>query len=140
VQLEIPDGEYRGTRGPLSYDAAFAFHGGMNIELIAQSNSVPSVYRELLDTRGPGFHHFMVRTSNYAATLARYAADDIRPAYEAELPGSGPWAYLDARSQLGCFVEVYEMRESVAEMWQRMAEAHRAWDGNTKPRRGYDEL
>lgn len=140
TQVVVPDGDYRGNRGPLDYDAAFGFLGGMNIELIAQQSQTPSVYRDVLDTRGPGFHHFMVQTANYAATLERYARGGMLAAYEAELPGSGPWAYVDARPQLGCFIEVYAMQDSVAEMWSRMADAHLNWDRSTKPRRTYDEL
>lgn len=137
--VAVPDGLYRGRRSPLRYEASFGFHDAMNIELIRQTDTAPSVYREMLDERGPGFHHFMVRTTDYHATLARYAGAGIAPAYEAELPGSGPWAYLDARRQLGCYVEIYEMQETVADMWRRMAAAHREWDG-TRPNRRHDEL
>ncbi|WP_336951350.1 VOC family protein [Sphingobium aromaticivastans] len=55
MTVEVPDGLYRGTRGPIVYEAAFGNHGWMNIELIAQSSPTPSVYREKLDSTGPGF-------------------------------------------------------------------------------------
>lgn len=138
-EVFVPDGLYRGVRGPLRYRAAFGYLSGMNIEIISPADDAPSVYREVLDTHGPGFHHYMLRTEDYKATLAHFAAQGICAAYEAELPGSGPWAYLDARSHIGSFVEVYEMTLPIAAAWRAMLIAHEAWQGD-KPLRSYDEL
>lgn len=138
-EVMVPDGRYHGKPGPLRYEAAFAFHGGMNIELIQQDDPTPSVYRDHLDRSGPGFHHFMIRTGDYHETLRRHAAIGIVPHFEAALEGSGPWAYVDARPQLGCFIEIYEMADSVQHMWDSMRAVHETWNGE-RPLRQSAEL
>lgn len=134
MTVEVPDGVYRGQRSSIAYEAAFGYHGPMNIELIAQSSRAPSVYRETLDRTGPGFHHFMIRTDDYDRALERYSKMGIAAAFEAELPGSGRWSYLDARAQIGSFIELYDMQPAVAQMWSLMEEAHRTWDGKNPVR------
>src|SRR5208282_5664144 len=68
------DAKYRG--GPSNADSALAmsFAGHMMIELIQQYNDAPSVYRETIDKRGYGFHHWGVATSNFDRDVERYRA------------------------------------------------------------------
>lgn len=139
MTVEVPDGMFRGTRCDTRYEAAFGYHGDMNIELLAQANGAPSVYREMLDTTGPGFHHFMIKTDDYDEKIARYADAGSHIAFEAQLPGSGRWAYLDARSQIGSYIEIYEMQPHIADMWDKMKTAHQNWDGSN-PVRTMDDL
>ncbi|WP_336951352.1 hypothetical protein [Sphingobium aromaticivastans] len=81
----------------------------------------------------------MIRTGDYEATLARFARSGIEAAYKAELPGSGRWAYLDARAQISSYIEVYDMQPSIAQMWSLMEAAHRNWDGE-RPVRNMADL
>ena len=52
---------YRGRPSQADVALAMSFAGHMNIELI-QPNDAPSVYREIVEKRGYGFHHWGVET------------------------------------------------------------------------------
>jgi hypothetical protein len=57
--------QYRGEPSRAEVSLAMSFAGHMNVELIQPNNDAPSVYGEVLETRGPGFHHFGVATANF---------------------------------------------------------------------------
>ena len=44
-------------------------------------------------------------------------------------------AYMDCRSAIGCFVELYGMSDNVREMFATVRRAHEEWDGVTGPLR-----
>ena len=53
------DPQYRGKPSRADVSLAMSFAGHMNVELIQPNNDAPSVYREVLEARGPGFHHWV---------------------------------------------------------------------------------
>ena len=50
--------KYRGRDSKADVSLAMSFAGHMNIELIQPNDAEPSVYREWIDKRGYGFHHW----------------------------------------------------------------------------------
>jgi len=66
------DASYRGAPSQAPMHLAMAYNGHIQLELIQPTDDSPSVYREVLGTTGPGFHHFGVACEDYDATLARY--------------------------------------------------------------------
>ena len=52
------DPKYRGRDSTADVSLAMSFAGHMNIELIQPNNDAPSVYREWIERRGYGFHHW----------------------------------------------------------------------------------
>jgi hypothetical protein len=52
------DPKYRGGESKADVALAMSFAGHMNIELIQPNNDAPSVYREGIEKRGYGFHHW----------------------------------------------------------------------------------
>ena len=57
--------KYRGRDSTADVSIAMSFAGHMNIELIQPNNDAPSVYREWIDRRGYGFHHWGRATTNF---------------------------------------------------------------------------
>src|SRR6266851_3176541 len=55
---------YRGRESKADVAIAMSFAGHMNIELIQPNDSNPSVYKELIDTHGYGFHHWGVASAD----------------------------------------------------------------------------
>ena len=66
----------------------------MNIELIQQLNDVPSVYHDISDKRGFGFHHWGVATYILIATWQYYCSRGYEVAFSTVLRGAR-LAYLD---------------------------------------------
>jgi hypothetical protein len=66
------DPVYRGQRSQADVAIAMSFAGHMNIELIQPNDQNPSVYKELIDRQGYGFHHWGLASSNVDADIRRY--------------------------------------------------------------------
>jgi hypothetical protein len=120
---------YRGRPTSVTWTTALTYRGNMLIEIIRQNDDSPSIYREQLDARGPGFHHFMLKAPDFDATLDRFVRSGAVPAFGRMGPGEERFMYVDARVSLGCFVELYDMRPETLDLFRRIREAHESWDG-----------
>ena len=80
------DPQYRGQPTNVEIALAMSFAGHMNVELIQPLDSAPSVYRETIERRGYGFHHFGVATWNFDADVERYRADGAELAFSLGVP------------------------------------------------------
>ena len=126
-----PDYVYRGE--PCEADLSYAFGqaGPAHIQLIQQHNDVPSVYREMVPAGHNGFHHFAILPADFEAETARFEAAGF-PAV-ATLTSAARVAYMDARSLLGCFVEIYEDNAPLRQTFAHWKAVHDSWDGVTDP-------
>lgn len=120
---------YRGQPTAVTWTTALTCQGNMLIEIIRQNDESPSIYREQLDTTGPGFHHFMLKVPNFDATLERFVRSGAAPAFGRMSSGEERFMYVDARAALGCFVELYDMLPGTLDLFRRIREAHEGWDG-----------
>jgi hypothetical protein len=130
---------YRGQPTSVRWTTALAYRGNMLIEIIRQNDDSPSIYREQLDVRGPGFHHFMLKTSDFDATLARFESAGCPAAFGRMGSGEERFMYVDAVKPLGCFVELYDMAQGTLDLFRRIQSAHESWDG-TDPIRSFASL
>ena len=121
---------YRG--GPSRADVAIAmgFSGHLLIELIAPNDSEPSVYREVIERSGYGFHHFGVGTRDYDADLERHRANGFELAYQAWVPTGGRVGYVDTNGALPGFLELIELSEVAEALFTRFYAASLGWDGD----------
>jgi len=122
-------GKYRGKPSESDNALAMSFAGHMNIELIQPLNDAPSVYRETIDKRGYGFHHWGVSTTNFDADHARYRAAGYEEGFFARVPSGGRVAYMDTTADLPGMVELIEMGASFDPIFGRFYAASIAWDG-----------
>jgi hypothetical protein len=107
-----------------------AFSGHMLIELIQPNDDKPSVYREAIERRGYGFHHFGVGTTDYDADLARHREQGHELAFQAFVPTGGRVGYVDTTADLPGYVELIEMDEATDHTFTRFYAASLAWDGS----------
>jgi hypothetical protein len=105
---------------------ASAYSGGVEIELIAPPEGVPSMYADFLAAGGLGAHHVCFYPQDYATARASLEADGMVPLLEGALWGI-PFVYLgDHRGQV---IELGDLAPTVREgRVRRIAEAA-AWDG-----------
>ena len=105
------------------------FAGHMNIELIQPNNTSPSVYREVIERRGYGFHHWGLGTWHFDRDVERYRAAGHELAFLAKVPSGGRVGYMDTTAQLAGFVELIELGGAFETVFNRFYRASIGWDG-----------
>ncbi len=121
---------YRGQSSELDIDIALGFSGDVCIELIQQNCDSPSVYRELLNRSGPGFHHWGLFSEDFDDDVSRYQRQDHELAFSGKVSVGARFAYLDTLAALGGMVELIEVTPEVRELFLNMENAHWEWDGS----------
>ena len=125
-----PDQCYRGEPSRADVTIAMGFAGHMQIELIQPLDDNPSVYRETIDRRGYGFHHFGIACADVDADLSRYEARGYQLAFRAAVPTGGAVAYLEGGDVAApAFLELLPATPAMNEHFTRFWRASRAWDG-----------
>lgn len=124
---------HRGTETPdLQTAVGFGYWGDMQYEIVEQRDAGPSVFRDVYETTGYGFHHMAFFTEDYDKQRQHFVDKGAEIAFEArtvpELGGKRAF-YADTRSTLGVMTEVGEYCEPVASLFVRMHEASQGWDG-----------
>ncbi len=123
------DARYRGQPTSASVSLAMSFAGHMMIELIQEHSKAPSVYRETIEKRGYGFHHWGVASKDYDADAARYRASGYEMAFEARVPTGGRVGYLDTTRDLPGMVELIELGAAFDPVFSGFHRASIGWDG-----------
>jgi len=123
------DPVYRGQPSKADASLAMSFAGHMMIELIQQHNDAPSVYRETIDRRGYGFHHWGVATNNFDRDLAEYHAAGYETGFFARVPTGGRVAYMDTTAHLPGMVELIELGAAFDPAFSGFYRATIGWDG-----------
>src|SRR5690606_29180669 len=97
----------------------------------------PSVYREIIERRGYGFHHIGIAVDDSDAEKAAYEARGYEAAFSAEVPSGGSVYYMDdGRTEPG-FVELIPATSGMDDMFTRFWRASVDWDG-ADPIRPFD--
>jgi hypothetical protein len=109
----------------------------MQVELIQQTDDLPSVYMEVVATRGYGLHHCGVATRNFDAELARYQALGYECVSSAVTMFETRAAYLDSRRDLPYMIELVELNTALVEAFEEMRQTSITWDGS-RPVRAVD--
>lgn len=131
-----PAARYRGQPTAMSITLARAFVGTTMIELVAQHDEEPSVYREFIDRTGYGFHHWAIGSDDIEADVATYAEAGLEKAFEDVLPSGGRVVYVDASSILPGMIELVEMVPAQEEKYLSFYRASISWDGTDPVRLG----
>ena len=133
MQPAAEDKEYRGTPANDEFLLAIAFLGATCLELYQPLDDRPSFLREILETRGEGFHHVWPRIEplqgpTFDAKCQHYEDLGLSVAMRCRFPGVGRAVFYDALDSIGGFIEVLEAGDSVS-IFETLHAAHRDWDG-----------
>jgi 4-hydroxyphenylpyruvate dioxygenase-like putative hemolysin len=131
---------YRGQPTRLDVRVAIGYSGSLNIELLQPRHPGPSIFHEILDTRGEGIHHFWRCCADLDQELARFQRLGFPVVAGGPVPGIGRSYFVDTLSTLGVFTELQELNEAVHIALDEMQKAHLSWDGKTQPVRPYPVL
>jgi hypothetical protein len=123
--------KYRGAPSTLDIDLALGNSGHMMFELIQQNCDSPSVYREVIQKRGYGFHHWAVAAAPeaYDDTLRAYHAKGYELGLEGAVAIGARAAYVDTMADLSGMIEVIEVTEQVEGLFTMVHQASVGWDG-----------
>ena len=130
---------HRGQASAIDLRIAFGFSGGLLIELLQPLNDAPSVFREILDTKGEGYHHVMLRLP-FDQGRERIEAAGYELAFVGQLPGGERFGLFDTRSGDGGFIELMDLTEASFGPIEKIHQAHLEWDGATRPKRDLFEV
>jgi hypothetical protein len=129
---------YRGSPSTTRVDYAFGQCGPVQIQLIAQDDPGPSIYRDMYAPGEGGFHHVcaLVPMEDWDGQVGRFSSAGY--ALASSLTTTVPAVYFDCRDDLGHFVELYGRTERTEGFFASVRRAHEEWDGVTDPIRGRD--
>ena len=106
-----PEGAvYRGEPARARLDVAFGFAGNMTYELVQPVDDAPSVYRDVINDRGYGFHHLGYGTRNFDKAVAAMHAEGYQTAGSLELPDLR-LAIFDTRDLMPGMTELIEVND-----------------------------
>ncbi len=126
--IEVPC-TYRGSPSGINMQVAVAQAGPVQIELIKQHCDRPSVYRDVLDADGPGFHQVCTSTHDYDRKKAHYERLGYELACELTGPDGQRVAYFDTVDDFGFFTEVIDETPGFLAGVARIAATCAQWDG-----------
>ncbi|MCL7466731.1 VOC family protein [Phaeovulum sp. NW3] len=129
---------YRGQPLKLEMSIALANSGDVQIELIQQTNSEPSMYSEWLrrNPEGDVPHHYSSWSDRYDEVFATA----ISLGYEAVQEGCsgfGPFAYFQHPDNPSFVYEVTDFTAPRRRMFEQIAAAAVKWDGSDPVRFGW---
>lgn len=128
------DARYRGAPTEFDVTLGLAYSGTMCFELIQQNNDVPSVYRDIVDKRGYGFHHWARSTRDFDGDVKRYQAMGAALALYGVAAVGARAAYMDTSDTLGGMVELIEITPQVEALFATLRQAAVDWDGENPVR------
>lgn len=123
------DHVYRGAPSTADVRIAMAFAGHMLIELIQPKDAAPSVYREMIERRGYGFHHVGIAVEDVAAEIPAYLERGYTLAFTANVPTGGFVAYLDGGAAHPHFIELIPATTGMDATFTGFWRAAEDWDG-----------
>lgn len=131
--LDIETVRHRGKPTRVRFHIALAQAGDVQIELAQQVSDAPYAYNEVYPngTEG-GLHHIAIYVADYAAALRHFTDQGIEASVTG-LFGEMHFAYVDARKQLGCMVEIIEHHDIQEQIFARVKAGAENWDGVTDP-------
>ena len=120
---------YRGAQSRADVAIAMAFAGHMQIELIQPNDDNPSVYKEVIDARGHGFHHLGRASDDIDADIAALEGRGYSLAFRAGVPTGGDVAYMERPGYSG-FLELITATSGMEEAFTAFWRASVGWDGS----------
>ena len=128
--LHFPDLTVRGRPSAARISAGIAYWGDLQVEIIEVHDSLPSVYREWRDDGHEGVHHLCVAVSDIVAAREIVAAQGLEIVQEMSLGRGGKVCFVDTGGGPGTMIELLQMREGSAEMFDRWRLIAQDWAGD----------
>lgn len=133
------DYQHRGQSAEIDISIAMAFSGSMCFELIQQNCDNDSVYKEMQQSHGWGFHHWAYASMDFDADIERYTSSGRELALYGRAGPGARAAYIDTTDILPGMIELIEITDDVQALFTQMQQAAEEWDGKSNPIRTLSE-
>jgi hypothetical protein len=133
--IEFGEAWFRGEPLKIDMSVAIAQWGEIQIELIQQHDTGPSIYTEFKARHAAGLQHVGVLTESVDAHLARLRPLGLQPVQWGATATGMRFAYLDSDAHPGGMIELIETGPAVEAFFSRVRNAAQAWDGSRPLRR-----
>lgn len=133
--IEFGDVFLRGKPMKIDLTVGVAYWGEVQVELIYQSDSSPSIYTEFAATRGEGLQHVGVMTDDLDEHLAQLANVGVKPVQWGATAAGIRFAYVDTDQHPGGMIELIERGAAIEAFFGMAREAAHGWDGSRPIRR-----
>lgn len=128
--IKLDDPRHQGRPQRTDFSLCLAQAGDVQIELVEQHDSTPSVYRDVFPDgppRGMAFHHVAVIVPDVFAETARYNALGFATASSGRF-GSIDFTYVDTTAAGGFMVEVLPDVPEMHAFFSKVRQAAENWD------------
>ena len=126
--LEFETSDYLGEERPITYSAAIAYSGGLNVELIEPKG--PSIFADWLAEGRSGVQHICVFTDDFASTAAEAEARGAKRLQGGTI-GGGTLGYYDMTGDRSVILEIAQLSPMSLGMFDMVRQAGADWDGKT---------
>jgi hypothetical protein len=130
---------YRGEPSDAEFRIALAYSGHMMIELIQTLDDRPSIYKEVRESRGYGFHYVAKAVPHLQEAIAAGEAGGLAVLHRSPAPGGGEICFLDGGHDGPGMIELVEDVPAARELFAAVWRASLDWDGSN-PCRSFAEL
>ena len=119
-KIPITGGLYRGAPIDVNVSVAIGYCGSLQIELIHENSSAPSIFNEVIRSRGYGVHHYGILSKNFDDDRKKYNGLGYREVFFAinEFPARN--VYFETPEELPVLLELIEATDPVQRLFAYM--------------------
>jgi hypothetical protein len=122
---------YRGQPSEIELSIALANTGDLQIELIQQRNTAPSMYQDFLAAGHEGLQHMSYWTRDYQTDYDRALAAGYSIGQEGQIGGDkGRFVYFDTEAHPGTVIEMSDISGTKGEFFEHIRKQSDHWDGS----------
>lgn len=124
-----PAGRYRGEPCEVTLSLGMTNIGDMQIEVIQQEDSAPSIYSEFLASGRHGFHQLAWWVEDFDAALDAAAAHDWPVVWSGGGDVGVQFAYVEPHAGAAAIYEITEKTDAITGLDRMIRDAVTDWDG-----------
>jgi methylmalonyl-CoA/ethylmalonyl-CoA epimerase len=133
--VKLEDVKYKGLPADIDFSMVIGYWGDIQIELIRQHNSSPSIYKTWRDEDREGLHHVCILVDDMKHARDVVSGAGAAVMQEAKVPGGGEVIYVDTGGGPGTMVEILKPSPGGRDFFAMMRTAAKEWDGKDPIRR-----
>jgi len=123
--------KHRGVASDIDISIALANSGDLQIELIQQRNTAPSMYLEFLEAGREGLQHMSYWTQTYQADYDRVIEAGYKVGQEGQIGGEqGRFVYFDTETHPGTVIEMSDISGQKGAFFEHIRKVADDWDGS----------
>jgi hypothetical protein len=126
---------FRGRPLTMDMSVAIAQWGEVQVELIQQHDTAPSIFTEFTARHGEGLQHCGVMTPSLDEHLAALRPCGIEPVQWGSTLTGMRFAYVNTDAHPGAMIELIESGPAVGAFFSKVRKGAAAWDGSRPFRR-----